>query len=198
MLSLSTRIAGLLERLRDAIAAHAARNRALQPMLVLAWSYLGRTSARFLALYDKWQKGTLKPPRPHRPRPTPAPETKPEPRPQPRPWQRLPRRHGWLIRDEPLLNNFATGLRHELLQPDMQEFLAAVPRAKRLLRPVLHMLGWPIADTVLALPPRPPRPKPVRPPKPPPEPRRDGKYPRFNYDTYSPGKIPPFRRPNPA
>jgi hypothetical protein len=195
MLSLPTRIAGFIDKLRQAITARAACNPALKPMLGLVLAYLARTSGRLLALHDKWQRGILKPPRPRKPRPTPPANQGPLPAPALRTCPRLPRRYGWLVRDEPVLNSYATALALQLDQPDLRDFLAAVPRAGRLLRPLLHMLGRPATGTVLALP---PRPKPIRRPKPPPEPRREGKYPRFNYDTYSPGKIPPFRSPKTA
>jgi hypothetical protein len=133
-----------------------------------------RLAWRFRRLVEAWQAGTLPPPRPcaaatppHAPAAgTPAPGT-PAMRP---PAPRLPRERGWVNRR---LGPAApcAGLLHALLQfPALQSFVAQVPRAGRLLRPICHALAvdhpaW------LKLPSRPaprrPRARPSSPPTPP-------------------------------
>ena len=79
-----------------------------------------------------------------------------------------------------------------LHRDDMPAFLAAVPRAGRLLRPLCHMLGV-APPEFLKLPSRPRKP---RTPKPRPQYGHGGKYPRLNPYRYSPGRIPtPFGTP---
>jgi hypothetical protein len=131
-----------------------------------------RLAWRFRRLVEAWQAGTLAPPRAPRPRATAAP---PAPRaPAPRsPVPRLPRERGWVNRRLGAAAPCA-GLLHALLQfPALQSFVAEVPRAGRLLRPICHALAvdppaW------LKLPPRPaprrPRARPSPPPSPPPAP----------------------------
>lgn len=111
-------------------------------------------AARVQRLHDQWRAGTLTPARPRAPRP--RPETPPAPRP------RLPRRLGWAnLRARELVP--CAGMLHGLLQQeDSRRFLAEVPRAARLVRPLCQALGVAQPDW-LRLPPRPRRPRP-RPP----------------------------------
>ena len=114
-----------------------------------------RTAARIQVLYDQWCAGTLKPTR-HRTRPH-----------MPRPHSpRLPRGFAWATARARELAPTA-GMLHSLLQehPESRRFLAEVPRAARLVRPLCQALG-------IAQPPwlrLPPRPRPPRKPRP----RRD-------------------------
>jgi hypothetical protein len=185
-------IALIFASLQRGIGLGIGRHREAEPLLAQAWRYAGRVSARLLRLHALWRAGKLRPPRPR----PPAPPATAEPKPR-KPYARLPQRRAWLLRYHQDLANNGTQLRHLAGQPEMAEFLAAVPRAARLVRPLLHMLGTELAGTALAAPPRPKKPRPPR-PRPPKPKILWGKYPRFNPDTYSPGKIPPFRKITPA
>jgi hypothetical protein len=181
------RIQRIVERLRDVIAAYAAKHHAEIPLYVAVWSYLGRALGRFERLHARWQAGTLPKPRKPRPRPATPRVRKPPIRPLPpnnAKWRWPLLHHGnvWILNFEALL-----------ARPDLQEFAAAAPQLGRILRPLCRRMAIPI-PAFLALPPRPPRPKPVKPtpPKAPPQPQ--GKYPRFRIQTYSPGRIPDFSK----
>jgi hypothetical protein len=76
---------------------------------------------------------------------------------------RMPRARAWLVR---IAGYRAAGsgsqLDHLLTDPVMAEFLAAVPAAARMLRPLCRTLG--ISPPVLGFPP-PPDPRPAKPPR---------------------------------
>ena len=120
---------------------------------------IGRISGRFHALYHHWRAGTLSKPAPSRPgRPSRAPAP------------RLPTRQAWVIA---AVGYQAAGRAAQLnalmAEPQFAEFITAVPRAGRLLRPLCRILGIAPLPPVLARPPRtrpPVIPKP-RAPKPP-------------------------------
>jgi hypothetical protein len=123
---------------------------------VLFLARLARAVHRFEALHRAWRAGTLPPVRPRRLRTRAAPATPPP---------RLPRAHGWLnlrVRD----SHQVAGLLNAMVQSEAtREFLLAVPRAGRHLRPLCVALGvrqpaW------LRLPPRQRPPRPPRPPRP--------------------------------
>ena len=171
--------------LRASLAAAAARARTEQDAIVQVWSYVGRLARRFERLYERWRTNTL-------PTPRPKPENAPRRTRTPRP--RLSRRWAWLLRHDNNMGNHASGIALRLSQPDAAQFLAEVPRAAAMVRPLLHMLGISTQQTPLYK--APPARKP-RPPKPRPEPVARGKYPRFNPYTYSPGKMPPLKKPAP-
>ena len=180
-------LAAIFFHLRAALAAAAhkhVQNPPLHTLMTDAYHYAGRLSRRLLALYARWHAGTLPTPRPRTPR-----EAAPTEAPQPRA-PRLPRRRAALLRGDQLMANFGSQLVHTLATPDGTRFLAEVPRAAGMLRPLLHLLG---ASTVLTPLWKAPRPRAPRPPKPKPE-RRGGKYPRFNARTYSPGRMPEFKK----
>ena len=114
-----------------------------------------RTAARIQVLHDQWRAGTLKPTRQR---------TRPNTRRAPSP--RLPRGFAWASARARELAPTA-GMLNMLLQehPESRRFLAEVPRAARLVRPLCQALG-------IAQPPwlrLPPRPRPPRKPRP----RRD-------------------------
>lgn len=161
MTDLATSFRAILTGLRAAIAAHAVRDRVHEAVLVLVWGRIGRMANRFDALFARWRAGTLPKPRPSRAgkKRAPAPLSSPPPAAHPR----LPRRRAWVVGIVGWQSaGFASQLQHRLDQPDLAPFLAAVPQAGRILRPLCHMLG--IAQPPpLQLPPRPPR---VRPPRP--------------------------------
>jgi hypothetical protein len=112
------------------------------------WALLTRRAARlaerFRHLVQHWQAGTLprlRPGRPARAAPRPAAAA-------------LPREHGWINRRLPATAPSA-GLLDAMLQaPMLRDFVAEVPRAGRLLRPLVHALGLTPPDW-LRLPKRP-------------------------------------------
>jgi len=134
---------------------------------------LDRLAARFARLVQRWESGTLPPPRPARPRPTrPVRAGAGDPPTQPRPPSlRLPRERGWINKRLPEAAS-AAGLLHALMQwPEWPRFLAEVPRALRLIRPICHALAAdPPPGAALPRRRRPPRPNLPRPKQPRPAP----------------------------
>ena len=166
---LPARLVAIMTSLRHAIAAFAARESRAQaftwlggvayrpavapnrpPSLpaetwTLLWHRLARLANRFQTLFSRWQAGTLPALRNRAPRPCVARAT-----------PRLPASQGWVGTRIPEAAPCA-GMLHMLLQePEVPRFVAAVPRAGRLLRPLLRALGLP-APAWLHLPPRPRR-----------------------------------------
>ena len=141
------RFAGILAWLNRALAAAAAKNRLMAPLILLLWPRLNRLAARFASLAARVAAGTAAPRRRTSPRPASA-------RPR-KPYARLPRRFGWLLRLEREAAAAAgSQLQHLLTDPEMADILAAAPQAGRLLRPLCRMLGV-RPPVVLAPPPRP-------------------------------------------
>ncbi len=136
------RLAGLIDGLCAAVAAHGARGLLTVPLLLLLWSRLSRMARRARRLAKRMAAGAP-PPNPRPPAPRSAPS---------RPYVRLPRGFTWLVRAVPGTASGAATLQFLLDQPDMAE-LAQFPPMRRLLRPLCRMLGV--------------RPPPVRHPAPP-------------------------------
>jgi hypothetical protein len=156
-------IVALLWRVIDRILPPGHRPAAEGPSLhMILTNRLGTAVRRFARLYALWQAGRLPPLRPARARPAAGP-TPAAPHP-PRP--RLSRARAWLVHRG---GHHAAAARCQLetwlARPDLPDFLAAVPRAGRYLRPLAHMLGADLPP-LLRLAPRPPRPRRARPPKP--------------------------------
>jgi len=161
MATLATRFVLILRDLRAVVAAHMAGDPARVPLFTFLWTRLGRMSRRFETLFTQWQAGTLPSPCPSRAGQTRRPRA---------PSPRLPRGSTWVVA---AIGYQAAGqagaLQYLLNDPQMPDFLAAVPQAGRLLRPLCHMLGITAAHdvpAVLNLPP-PPRFRPSPPPPPP-------------------------------
>jgi hypothetical protein len=160
------RLAGLIDGLCVAIAAHGVRGLLTAPLLLLLWSRLRRMALRARRLANRIEAGV----------PLPVPR-KPAPRSTPsRPYLRLPRGVTWLVRAVPATASGAATLRFLLDDPEMAA-MAELPPMRRLLRPLCRMLGVqppPVAK------PKPPEeaPPPIQvarePPNPPPEPRPAG------------------------
>ena len=159
MPTLATTFRAILAGLQAAIAPYVDRDRdrARTAFLFFIWQRIGRTATRFENLFARWRNGTLPKPRttPRPPRPI-TPTT-------PAPPFRLPRSRAWLIREMQChhVNGRAGTLEYFLANPDLPEFLAAAPQARRLLRPLCHMLGLQMPGD-----PRWPDPKPSPAPKP--------------------------------
>jgi hypothetical protein len=135
----------------------------LRALIGLAWGRVNRTRHRLEHLLARVAAGWL--PRPATPRaPTaeaPDPATPRRTRVCAPALGRLPRGRAWLVR---VVGYHAAGsggqLEHLLTDPVMAEFLAAVPSAARMLRPLCRTLG--ISPPVLGFPP-PPDPRPAKP-----------------------------------
>lgn len=120
----------------------------------MLWLRLQRLADRFAALHDHWRRGCVLGPRPKRPsRPTSAPA----------PQLRLPRAFAWVNYRIPE-SAPPTGMLKSLLlnEPETRRFVAEVPRAGRLLRPLCQALGVAQPEW-LKLPPRPRKPRPRQP-----------------------------------
>ena len=145
------------------VAPQTAFERTIAAIPAETWTLLltriGRINGRLHALYHHWRAGTLPKPAPSRPgRPSHAPAP------------RLPTRQAWVIAavGYPAAGR-AAQLKALMAEPQFVEFITAVPRAARLLRPLCRSLGIAPLPPALALPPRtrpPAIPKP-RQPKPP-------------------------------
>ena len=121
-----------LTGLQAAIAAVAARERHLTVLLVAVWGRIGRIHTRLERLIRLWRAGML-----------PAPRkscvggtrsgicTK----------SALPRVPAWLLDAVRESAPFGAQLESMLSQDECVAFLAAVPRARRILRPLCRMLG---------------------------------------------------------
>ena len=132
--SLSQRLTLVVQALRAAIAAHAARDRATVAVAWLVWPYLNRLAARFAALALRVQAG--KPAvAPRATRPRAAPETPRSRSPG------LPRGFAWLARFAPGILPLRGQVCHLLGDPELAALLAAAPQAGRILRPLCRMLG---------------------------------------------------------
>jgi len=135
----------------------------LAPLAGLLRGYLARTLARFTALHAGFLAGTLPAPR-RRPAPRPAVEGVAADR--PRVARRPPAIPPGAVFIEYGMRPYDLQLRRLLDDPEMRAFLAAVPRAGRLLRPLWRKLTTERLPEVLRLPPRPRRPRPPRPARP--------------------------------
>lgn len=158
---LATLFAAWFHHLGALAWARGGRSHADQPAWLLLNNYLVRTRLRLLRLIALWQANALPPPRPRAGRSRKAPAT-----PAPRP----PRARAWMLkRAGHHAAAHAAQLQHLLEQPESRNFLAEVPRAARLLRPLAHLLGLRPLPAPLARPPRrrpAPKPRPPRAPSP--------------------------------
>ena len=129
---------GILSDLHAAIAVVAARDRRLTVLLVALCGRIGRMGTRLERLIRLWRAGKL--PKPRAPR-VPPTEQRSAPRATPR--FRFPTSRGWLR----CALGYQVGacgsqLTHLLTEVECQAFLAAVPQAGRILRPLLRMLTF--------------------------------------------------------
>ena len=151
MTTLATTFRAILTGLQKVMAPYV--NKDTTQFLLRAYSHLARTMVRFDKLVAHWRAGTLpkqgkpRPGRPSHARNTPA----------------LPQGKSWLIRrvDDYNANGHVNHLELFLATPEFIQFLAEVPRANRILRPLAKSIGIQMPGD----PPR-PMPKPAPPPKP--------------------------------
>ena len=123
----------LLSNLQAAIAVVSARERHLTVLLVAVWGRIGRIRTRLERLICLWRAGVLPKARQSR---TGGTRVLGE-----RKTSDLPIVPGWLLVAVREAAPYGTRLEHLLSQAEYVEFLAAVPQARRLLRPLCRMLG---------------------------------------------------------
>ena len=126
----------LLTRLQAAIAVVAARERALTVLLVAVCGRIGRIGTRLERLIALWRAGKL---------PKPRTSRAGEKRDRVRAPDILPRAPAWLVTAVREAATMGTYLEQLLSQEECVAFLAAVPQAGRILRPLCRMLGVGVA-----------------------------------------------------
>jgi hypothetical protein len=159
---LARQVGLVLGGLCTAIVKGTAGQTLLRALIDLAWMRVNRTRHRLERLLARVAAGWLPCPvalrAPARPADPSAPRRTRVCAPA---LGRLPRARAWLVR---VAGYHAAGsgsqLEHLLTDPVMAEFLAAVPSAARMLRPLCRTLG--ISPPVLGFPPPPP-PRPAKP-----------------------------------
>ena len=132
----------ILSALQAAIAVVAARDRTMTVLLVAMWGRIARMGSRLERLVAQWRAGTLPPQPAARTRVAGTTARLPN----------YPTAPKWLLRTLGA-DAVAAGLQlqHLLTEAECVEFLAAVPQAGRILRPLLRMLGVaPLPAAVLA------------------------------------------------
>ena len=146
----------ILSALQAAIAVVSARERHLTVLLAAVWGRIGRIRTRLERLIALWRAGMLKKPRA---------SGAGGPRTVVRVPSIIPSASAWLlvaVRDAALAR---AGLETLLSEAECVEFLAACPQARRILRPLLRMLGVGLKPTAAGRKPRAvwqaPRPEPV-------------------------------------
>ena len=125
----------LLTHLQAVIAVRAARDRTLTVLLVALCGRIARMGTRLERLVAQWRAGTL--PKFRAPRLAVARVRAPGGR----PGMKFPTSRGWLLRQLGYeVATVGSQLRHLLTEAECAAFLAAVPQAGRILRPLLGML----------------------------------------------------------
>ena len=122
----------LLTQLQAAVAVVSARERHLTVLLVAVWGRIGRMGVRLERLIALWRAGML---------PTPRTSRAGEKRDRVRAPDIVPRAPAWLVTAVREAAPMGIYLEHLLTQEECVAFLAAVPQARRILRPLCRMLG---------------------------------------------------------
>ena len=139
------KLSHLLTDLRAAIAVVAARDRTLTALLVLVWTRISRMGGRLERLIARWRAGTL--PKPRKPRaPGVAPVSAPAERPS------YPTAPAWLVGYVREAASYGSQLEHMMGEDEFARFLAEVPQAQRILRPLCWMLGVGVVITKVGKP----------------------------------------------
>ena len=126
--------ASLLTNLQAVIAAKAARDRSLTVMLVALWARIGRMGTRLERLVALWRAGKLPKQRVAGAERVAAPRATVS--------FKFPTAPGWLRQKLGYeVGAYGSQLRHLLTEAECAAFLAAVPQAGRILRPLLRMLS---------------------------------------------------------
>ena len=122
----------IFTNLKAAIAVVAARKPTLTALLVLVWGRVSRMAARLERLVALWRAGKL----PKARRPSQAGAVRATGM-----RARYPTAPGWLVAEVWEARAYGSQLAHALTEAEMVAFLAAVPQAGRILRPLYRMLG---------------------------------------------------------
>jgi hypothetical protein len=143
-LSAPARFALIMDGLKRAVAEKIADYPWTGPMVVYVWNRLHRINAIFQALAALIAAGNLPPERVCRPRAVRVLSAVPA---RPATQKMFAYRFAWLVAAMPSLARrfgaaqFGGHLRHLLADPEMMALVAASPRMRRTLRPLLWMLG---------------------------------------------------------
>ena len=121
----------ILTDLRAALAARAGRDRALAALVLLVCGRLSRLAQRFERLVAQWRAGKLPKARESRAGREYTKSDKPK----------LPAGPAWLVDFVREVAVYGSQLDHFLSGEECQRFLAEVPQAGRIVRPLLRMLG---------------------------------------------------------
>ena len=121
----------ILTNLKAAIAVVAARERSLTAMLVLVWGRLSRMVVRMERLVARWRAGKFPKARASAAGRVGATGVR----------VRLPTAPAWLTAYVREAGGFGAQIENLLTQEEFAAFVAAVPQAGRILRPLCRMLG---------------------------------------------------------
>ena len=128
----------LLTHLQVAVAVVAARDRCLTALLVAVWGRIGRMRTRLERLIALWRAGILPTPRKSRAGEVHISSVRTP--------SIIPTTPAWLLVAVREAGPTRAQLEHLLSDAEWVEFLAAVPQAGRILRPLCRMLGIGIAE----------------------------------------------------
>jgi len=132
LIKIMNNFAAILTRLQGAIAVVSARERHLTVLLVAVWGRIGRIRARLERLIALWRAGML--PKPRLPGVAGARAVMRAP-------SIIPTHPGWLLGVVGEAGAVRGQLEMLLSEAECVAFLAAVPQAVRILRPLSRMLG---------------------------------------------------------
>ena len=121
----------LLTHIKAAIAVRAARHPALTGLFVALYARVSRMGTRMERLFARWQAGIVPKPRAPRAARTDRARGKPD----------YPTHPDWLFVHAQEVTAFGGQLAHMMQHPDFARFVAEMPQAARILRPLLRMLG---------------------------------------------------------
>ena len=124
----------ILTGLQAAIAVVSARERHLTALLVAVWGRIGRIRTRLERLIALWRAGMLPTPRAPRARRQGQPTGE-------KPASVVPTVPAWLVTAVGAAAGIGAQLEQMLSQEECVRFLAEVPQARRVLRPLCRMLG---------------------------------------------------------
>jgi hypothetical protein len=140
----------IVDLFRKTLAAEACKRR-IGVVSVAVWTRVGRFQRRFSALYGMWKAGTLPQARARAaatPHPTPPPQGGPQGGREAGLARAggvsvLPRAFAWLYKILPVSAGTLASMLGPLLSshPEMKAFVAEVPQAGRMLRPICTMVG---------------------------------------------------------
>ena len=135
----------ILSDLQAAIAVVAARERALTVLLVAVWARIARIRTRLERLIARWRVGNLPATRTSGVRVSGTAV---------RTASIIPTVPAWLLVAVREAASVRSQLEHLLSDAECVEFLAAVPQAVRILRPLCRMLGIGVAEVAVGRKPR--------------------------------------------